>query len=346
MTFTGQLADINAALDGLIYTPETSGGSGYISSAALQITTDDMAPALTGGGKTCTSTVNIDINAPGEYSGLLATYYSNSDFTGTSYQRVDPNVNFEWGFIDPSPMPGIGPNNWSVRWLGTITADYNETYTFYAAGDDGFRLYVNDQLLVDRWQNHSHDSSYTGTIDLVAGQSYAFRLDYRQDYSEASMKVEWSSASQVREVIPADHFHTADQTPTIAVPSQQNGIADQPITFSETHGNAIAIAELHNNGNPLTVTIAASQGSFTLNGVTGLTFAEGDGSGDATMTFTGSIADINAALNGLVYTRASGNSVRQRWKSPPWTRQRRPVHEVPRRTCRSTQFSRKARDYW
>jgi hypothetical protein len=238
----------------------------------------------------------------------LATYYSNPNFTGTAYQRVDPAINFEWGNTNPSPMPGIGPNNWSARWLGTITPEYTEAYTFHVSGDDGFRLYVNNQLLVDRMDNHSNANAYTGTIDLVAGQAYSFRLDYRQDWSEASIKVEWSSDSQAREVICSDHFQTADQTPAIAAPGVQNGIGTQPIIFSESLGNLIAVNEFHNGGNPLTITLAASQGSLTLSGTNGLTFLDGDGGGDLTMTFSGSIADINAALSGLRYTRASGQA--------------------------------------
>lgn len=306
MTFYGSLADINAALEGLTYTPAATSGS-YIPSATLQITTNDMAPALTGGAKTATSTVHIDITAPWQYNGLLGTYYSNADFTGTAYQRVDSGINFEWGYSNPSPMPGIGPNNWSARWQGTITADNTETYTFYVSGDDGFRLYVNNQLLIDRTDNHSRDITYSATIDLVAGQAYSFRLDYRQDWSEAAIKVEWSSASQVREVICADHFRTADQTPAITAPNAQNGIGTQPIVFSESLGTVIAVNELHNSG-PLTVTLTASQGSLTLSRLDGLTFTDGDGADDLTMTFSGSVADINAALSGLRYTRATGET--------------------------------------
>ncbi len=306
MTFYGQLADINAALDGLTYTPAVCGDT-HISTATLQMTTDDMAPALTGGSQTATSTVSIDIAAPGQYNGLLGTYYSGSNFTGTSYQRVDTGVNFDWGSTNPSPMAGIGPNNWSARWQGAIIADYSETYTFHVSGDDGFRLYVNGQLLVDRMENHSNADSYTGTIDLVAGQAYSFRLDYTQEYSEASIKVEWSSASQAREVIDAHHFQTADQTPAITSPAMQYGIGNQSIIFSESLGNVIAVSELHNDGNPLTITLDASQGALTLSGVNGLTFLVGDGADDSTMTFSGGIADINAALGGLCYTRAAGD---------------------------------------
>jgi hypothetical protein len=306
MTFTGQLSDINAALEGLTYTPDINGGAN-ITSALLTMTTDDMAPALTGGSQTSTSTVAIDITAARQYNGLQATYYNNIDFTGTTAQSIDPTVSFDWG-NEGSPATGIGGTYWSARWLGAITADYSETYTFHVSADDGFRLFVNNQLVIDHIASLG---SATGTIDLVAGQSYAFRMDYTQVTGPSNIKVEWSSASQTREVIPADCFRTADQTPAIASPDVQNGVGNQPIVFSESLGNVIALSEWNNNGHPLTVTLAVDQGTLTLNNpnnTNNLTFTNGDGVDDSTMTFSGSIADINAALKGLCYSRAAGNS--------------------------------------
>ena len=52
----------------------------------------------------------------------------------------------------------------------------------------------------------------------------------------------------------------------------------------------------------LTVTLAVGRGTLTLGGTAGLAFSTGDGTNDATMTFTGTAAAINAALAGLSYT--------------------------------------------
>ena len=97
MTFTGAKSDINAALDGMYYTPAVSASGDYISAANLQITTNDMASVLTGGPQTTTSTVSIAITAPWQYSGLLGSYYNNADFTGTSVQRDRLDHQFRLG---------------------------------------------------------------------------------------------------------------------------------------------------------------------------------------------------------------------------------------------------------
>ena len=98
MTFIGTLDSINAALDGLIYTP----GTGYTGQVSLQITTNDMGPAFAGGSKSDADTVAITV---ANSQGFLATYYSNPDFTGTAVQTVDPTIDFNWN--GSSPASGI-----------------------------------------------------------------------------------------------------------------------------------------------------------------------------------------------------------------------------------------------
>ena len=50
-----------------------------------------------------------------------------------------------------------------------------------------------------------------------------------------------------------------------------------------------------------TVTLSVASGALTLNGTAGLAFTVGDGTANSTMTFSGTVAAINAALNGLGY---------------------------------------------
>ena len=67
------------------------------------------------------------------------------------------------------------------------------------------------------------------------------------------------------------------------------------------NGNAISISDVDAAGNPVEVTLTATNGAITLSQTTGLSFTAGDGTADAVMTFTGSAANINAALNGLSF---------------------------------------------
>ena len=71
------------------------------------------------------------------------------------------------------------------------------------------------------------------------------------------------------------------------------------LTFNDANGNKIHITD--NDGDEQQVSITITDGTFTLNGIGGLTFTTGDGTADATMVFTGALADINTALDGASF---------------------------------------------
>ncbi|HJW93094.1 MAG TPA: Ig-like domain-containing protein, partial [Thermoanaerobaculia bacterium] len=96
-----------------------------------------------------------------------------------------------------------------------------------------------------------------------------------------------------------------DQPPVNTVPAAQSVNEDVTLTFSSGNSNAISIADPDAGANPVKVTLTVTQGTLTLSGITGLSFSVGDGSSDATMTFTGTISAINTALQGMSYL---GNS--------------------------------------
>src|SRR5438067_2507354 len=87
--------------------------------------------------------------------------------------------------------------------------------------------------------------------------------------------------------------------PVATLPPAQTTAEDTPLVFSTANGNRISVSDVDAGGSPVLVTLAATNGTLTLSGKTGLTFSAGSGTGDASMTFTGTLTDINAALDGL-----------------------------------------------
>ncbi|MCX7782710.1 MAG: DUF1929 domain-containing protein, partial [Meiothermus sp.] len=94
------------------------------------------------------------------------------------------------------------------------------TYTFITRTDDGVRLWVNNQLIIDRWVNQS-STERSGTIALVAGQRYNIRMDYFENGGGAVAQLSWSSPSQPREIVPQRYLYTDSITPPdpIAAPT-------------------------------------------------------------------------------------------------------------------------------
>jgi hypothetical protein len=86
-------------------------------------------------------------DAPG--TGLTGTYFSDEDLTTPVLTRTDPTINFNWSTGSPDPI--VPADGFSARWTGRVKAQYSENYTFTFKADDGVRLWVNGQLLIDQW---------------------------------------------------------------------------------------------------------------------------------------------------------------------------------------------------
>ena len=143
---------------------------------------------------------------PGTGTGLKGQYYNNIDFTVLRKTRTDATVNFNWG--TGGPAAGIGADTFSVRWTGEVQAQFTETYTFYTVTDDGARLWVNGQLIIDRWFDQG-PTEWSGTIALTAGQRYTIQMDYYENAGGASAQLLWSSPSQTKQIIPSTQLYPA-----------------------------------------------------------------------------------------------------------------------------------------
>lgn len=93
-----------------------------------------------------------------------------------------------------------------------------------------------------------------------------------------------------------------NDAPINAVPGAQTTNEDTAIVFSSGNGNSISVSDADAGPNSVQVTLTGTNGTITLSGTSGLTFSVGDGTADNTLTFTGTIMDINAVLDGLSFT--------------------------------------------
>ena len=92
-------------------------------------------------------------------------------------------------------------DSFSVRWTGQVEPLFSETYTFQTVTDEGVRLWVDNQLVIDQWTPHSV-TTHTGQIALTAGQLVDIRMEYFDATGDAVSQLSWSSASQNLQIIP------------------------------------------------------------------------------------------------------------------------------------------------
>lgn len=139
----------------------------------------------------------------GSGTGLSGNYFNGMNFETPAFKRVDATINFDWAF--GSPNASVSGDNFSVLWTGQIQPKYSGEYTFYVTSNNGRRLWVNDQLIIDGWIDDIGE--YRGKISLVAGQKYNIKLEYFENSSAATCKLEWSNFLQSREVIAKSQFY-------------------------------------------------------------------------------------------------------------------------------------------
>ena len=222
----GSLSEVtcndDAVFESAALTQFVEGGTTYW----IEIVSADLITV--GGGLT----LDVDY-VEAEASGLQGAYFNNQDLEGDpEIIQQDSTINFSWG--QGGPMAEINPDNFSVQWIGSIEAEFDETYTFYTLSDDGVRLWVDGEQLIDNWTEHDPiwDS---GSKALLAGVKYPIRLEYFEADDDASIQLEWSSASTTQEVIPASQLTTliTGESTVEAGPVQVNP-TDQSTTITVT----------------------------------------------------------------------------------------------------------------
>ena len=184
-------------------------------------------------------------------TGLLGQYFTNSSTTYTNSKnfnptnlfltRLDPVIDFNW---TNGTAPNLSNGVYTVRWTGQVQPQFSETYIFDVKSDDGCRLWVNDQLLIDKWQAQGL-TDQTNAIALQAGTRYNLKLEYLQTGGAAGAHLYWYSASQSEVVIPntclypTNSVGSASSNAPAVVTSDLSAVAflGQPFSFTVTGAN-------------------------------------------------------------------------------------------------------------
>jgi beta-glucosidase len=122
---------------------------------------------------------------------LRAEYFDNPDLQGIpALVRNDSVVDFAWTLS--SAGQGIPLDWYSVRWIGTVTVPASGVRRIGVAGSDGYRLYLDDRLVVDNWSKRSAGATLA-PVKLKAGERYALRLEYRETVGNGRVRLVWNA---------------------------------------------------------------------------------------------------------------------------------------------------------
>ena len=164
-------------------------------------------------------TVEVTL-VPPSVPGLTGEYFKDKNLQNLAFTRTDSTVEFDWKEGSPD-RDKVEDNDFSIRWSGYVQPKYSERYTFTTTSDDddGVRLWVNGESLIDELIRKSPATAegsitFEGSITLEAGKAYPIKLEYLENSGNANVKLEWESASQERQIIPESQlfvdFYTVD----------------------------------------------------------------------------------------------------------------------------------------
>ncbi len=141
------------------------------------------------------------LRTPDGKRGLAVQYYAGMNFETAKGSAVDRVVDHDWPGPPLAEPPGglDSCNNFSARWEGVLIAPESGEYEVGVEGDDGFRLYLDGQKVVEDWSQGA--ARYRGKkLTFRKGQKVELRLEFFQGGGERSLRLGWRTPADIRKM--------------------------------------------------------------------------------------------------------------------------------------------------
>ena len=143
--------------------------------------------------------------------GLVGDFYlvNESSFNFTEYQSTWIDSNIASTNMESTLLTRTGAQDWAgARWTGRIVAPQDGDYTFYLYCDNGVRLYIDGQLVIDWWVNQWDKEQRSQPITLKKGEAHDFKLEWFEATGGSHITLRWKNDQTLtKRVIPANAFY-------------------------------------------------------------------------------------------------------------------------------------------
>ncbi len=285
-TLSGTIASLNAALTGLTYVPDGN----YSGAEAIYVGINDNGNSGLGGPKSATAVIAVTVEPPPAFA-VPATQGVARD----TYLTLSPSLANGISVSDPSAtsrdlLTVVAEVANGALAVGTLAG----LYAYYGNGTTqlcvvGTVAAVNNAL---SWLVYTPAAGYEGADQvLLWATPTANTLPNAALIGTGLLNIN---------VLGWNH------APTVSAPASLRYTAATPAVFSTANGDPVTVADADAGGGAEQLTLSAGHGALTLGTTAGLQFSQGTGSGDPSITFTGTLSQLNAALDGLRYQAAAG----------------------------------------
>ncbi len=125
-----------------------------------------------------------------QVQGLQALYFDNLTLTGNAViNRTDSNIDFHWTLFPPHASLPL--DNYSVRWTGKLQSPVSGSYKIGLDGNDGYRLYINNALIIDNWRKRSYQTQLADFY-FEKDQPYDIRVEFYEPNGNAHIRLVWN----------------------------------------------------------------------------------------------------------------------------------------------------------
>ncbi len=280
----GTIANLNTVLNGLTYAPN----HGFAGNDTVGVSIDDEGNTGTGGALTTNANLSVTVVGPT----ITVTGGTTLAYTqGNAPCVIDANLTM---------------SDFSGQVLGATVA-----ITGNFAGSQDVLAFTSTPNITGSYNSSTGVLTLSGTTTIANYQAALRGVTFQDtslDPSQSNRTISFSFTDPITASNTGNDTVTVTAVnlpPTITMPVTSETIGENR-SFTLSGTNAITVGDIDANGVPDQVTLLASNGTLTLGSTTGLTSVTGNGTG--TVVLSGSIANLNAALNGLTYAANTGFS--------------------------------------
>ena len=124
-------------------------------------------------------------------SGLKGEYFNNTTLQGNpALTRIDPVIDFRWTLFSPD-QEKINYDWYAARWTGKLISPETGTFNIGLKGDDGYRLYINDELLIDNWKKQTV-RQVTAAYNFEKEKEYDIKIEFYETVGNVWFKLVWN----------------------------------------------------------------------------------------------------------------------------------------------------------
>jgi beta-glucosidase len=159
------------------------------------------------------------LTAAGDRDGLDAAFFGSRTMEGAPlFTRVDTTLDADWS--ESAPRAGMNPDDFGVRWTGTLRPPATGTYRIGLLGTVKYALYLDDSLVLKSVfppRNDEPNRAFfptTAAVRLEAGRTYRIRVEGAESYGVASLQLLWAPPS---EMLEADAVRAAKQADVVVL---------------------------------------------------------------------------------------------------------------------------------